>query len=64
MNDKQTPDHPTPLSERTDEKIRDRARTLHEQDWVIEVPDDARVIRRGDDDTTLVEAWIHLGEED
>lgn len=64
MTDKQKLDQPTPLSKRTDEEIRDRARTLHEEYWVIEVPDDARVIRRGDDRPALVEAWIHLGDTD
>ena len=55
-----------PLSERTDDEIRDRARELHGKTWVIEIDDDAEVDRNGSDDegTVLVRAWIFLGQDD
>ena len=55
-----------PLSERTDDDIRNRARELHGETWVIEIDDNAEVNRNGDDDegTVLVRAWIHLGHDD
>ena len=55
-----------PLSERTDDEIRDRARELHGKTWVIEIDDDAEVDRNGSDDegTVLVRAWICLGQDD
>ena len=55
-----------PLSERTDDDIRTRARELHGIPWVLEIDDDAEVDWRGDDDegTVLVRAWIYLGHDD
>ncbi len=64
MKSEGSTDHDNALSSRSEDEIRDRARELNEQDWVIEVSENAKVIRRGDDETTLVEAWIHLGEDD
>ena len=54
-----------PLSQRTDDEIRERARELHEQEPVIEVPDDAQVICSDDpNECARVLAWIHLGADD
>ncbi len=64
MDEREAPDHVKPLSKRTDDEIRDRARVLHEEDWVIEIPEDAKVIRPPGSDCVEVEAWISLGEED
>ena len=53
------------MSQRTDDEIRDRARELHEQVWVVKIPDDAKVVRRDDsDEVSYVEAWICLGVDD
>ena len=55
------------LCERTDDEIRARARELHEQTWVIEIDDDAEVVRPElgpPFDTVLVRAWIVLGVDD
>ena len=65
MKHEQNPDQPTPMSKRTDEEIRDRARELHEEVWVVEIPHDAKVVRRDDsDEMSYVEAWICLGVYD
>ena len=54
-----------PFSERTDEEIRDRARELHEEPSVIEIPEGAQVVRpKGGDECARIEAWIELGPED
>ena len=54
-----------PISKRTDDEIRDRARELHAQDWVIEIPEDAQVARPNyDDECARIEAWIYLGPTD
>ena len=53
-----------PLPERTDDELRDRARELHQEGWVIEIPIEAKVYRYGDDGYVEIEAIIHLGEHD
>ena len=60
-----SPPPDTPLSKRTDDEIRDRARELHEYVGVIEIPEGAQVVRPNDgDECARIEAWIYLGPTD
>jgi hypothetical protein len=63
LTDKNVEEHP--FNALTDDQIRDRARELHEQDWVIEVHEDAQVIRpKYEGECARIAAWIYLGPDD
>ena len=64
MENQSTPDTPKPLSQRTDEEIRDRARELFDDVVALDIPPDGQVIRVEEGRVALVEAVIYLGESD
>ena len=49
----------------TDDQMRDRARELHHREWVIEIDEDAPVVRPTDlGECARIAAWIRLGPGD